>query len=60
MPFVTRVNVDLPEPLKIRLAEEVKLQKRSQRAIVEIALEEYFLRLDIQRQSAAAKDEAAA
>lgn len=49
MPMVTRVNVDLPEALKARLADETRLQKRSQRALIEIALGEYFVRLDIQR-----------
>ena len=49
MPAVTRVNVDLPELVKARLEEETEIQRRSQRAIVAIALEEYFLRLDIQR-----------
>ena len=47
--MVTRVNVDLPEALKARLADETRLQKRSQRALIEIALGEYFVRLDIQR-----------
>ena len=49
--LVTRVNVDLPEDLKQRLSEEANAQGRSQRVIVERALREYFLRLDIQRQT---------
>lgn len=58
MPRVTRINVDLPDALKARLEEETEIQRRSQRAIVVIALEEYFARLDADRADAAESDAA--
>ncbi len=49
--MVTRVNVDLPASLKERLIAEAKAQRRSHRAIVEIALERYFADLAAGRQA---------
>lgn len=49
--MVTRVNVDLPATLKARLVAEAKVQRRSHRAIVEIALERYFADLAAQQQA---------
>lgn len=44
--MVTRVNVDLSARLKERLVKEAREQRRSHRALVEMALERYFAELD--------------
>ena len=40
------INIKIPESLKERLDLEAEHQRRSQRAIVEIALERYFQEID--------------
>lgn len=44
--MVTRINVDLSARLKERLVKEAREQRRSHRALVEMALERYFAELD--------------
>jgi metal-responsive CopG/Arc/MetJ family transcriptional regulator len=39
---MARVNVDIPEELKARVDERRATEKRSLRAVVEIALERYL------------------
>lgn len=46
---MARINIDVPAALKAQVDAEAKRQKRTIKAVVEIALERYFAELDRER-----------